>query len=301
MRISDWSSDVCSSDLAMAVMLAAQGATVVMRPGFDAEDSLDQIERHDVTHLFIPPTAYYRMLESQRTRRRDTSSLAMMLIAAAPVSPDRFADGVEAFGPCIAQSWGQAEVPFMATYLSPEEVAAAVAGDRPERLRSCGRPTFSLQVRVMDDEGSLLPAGDRGELVVRGRLVTIGYHRRPAETAEVRQFGWHHTGDVGYVDDDGYVYIVDRKKDMIITGGFNVYPAEVEAALLAMPEVRDCAVIGIPDDNWGEMVCAVIVPVEPSFDDAQTIVEAGTKALGPVKAPKSVHFVQALPSTPDWK
>ncbi|MEP7740256.1 long-chain fatty acid--CoA ligase, partial [Nocardioides sp. 31GB23] len=102
---------------------------------------------------------------------------------------------------------------------------------------------------------------------------------------------------VGYIDDDGYVYIVDRKKDMIITGGFNVYPAEVEAALLAMPQVRDCAVIGIPDDNWGEMVCAVIVPVEASFDDAQTIIEAGKKALGPVKAPKSVHFLQALPST----
>src|SRR3546814_18720088 len=109
----------------------------------------------------------------------------------------------------------------------------------------------------MDDEGSLLPAGDRGELVVRGRLVTIGYHRRPAETAEVRQFGWHHTGDVGYVDDDGYVYIVDRKKDMIITGVFTLYPAEVEAALLALTEVRACPVICNPAANRGTMVGAV--------------------------------------------
>ncbi|MDR7255067.1 acyl-CoA synthetase (AMP-forming)/AMP-acid ligase II [Nocardioides sp. BE266] len=281
----------------MAVMLAAQGGTVVIRPGFDAEDALDHVQRHGVTHMFLPPTAYYRMLECQRSRARDTSSLRMMLISAAPVSPDRFAEGVNAFGPCVAQSWGQAEVPFMATYLSPEDVAAAAAGDRPERLRSCGRPTFSCQVQVMDDDGNLLSTGDRGELVVRGRLVTVGYFRRPVETADVRQFGWHHTGDIGYVDDEGYLYIVDRKKDMIITGGFNVYPAEVEAALLAMPQVRDCAVVGIPDDQWGESVCAIVVPTDPSFADAQMIIAAAKAALGSVKAPKTVRFVGELPST----
>jgi acyl-CoA synthetase (AMP-forming)/AMP-acid ligase II len=285
----------------MAVILAAQAATVVIRPGFDAEDALDCIERHRVTHLFLPPTAYYRMLEAQLARPRDCADLAMLLIAAAPVAAEKFGAGVRVFGPCIAQCWGQAEAPMLLTYLSPAEVAAAVGGEHPERLASCGRPTFSCQVAVMDDDGRLLGAGERGELVARGRLVTPGYLHRPEDTAAMRAFGWHHTGDVGYLDEDGYVYIVDRKKELIITGGFNVFPAEVEAVLQALPEVRDCAVIGVPDDQWGEAVCAVVVPVDPSRADAETIIGTAKAALGSVKAPKVVHFVDALPSTPVGK
>jgi acyl-CoA synthetase (AMP-forming)/AMP-acid ligase II len=221
----------------------------------------------------------------------------MLLIAAAPVSPEKFGEGVRVFGPCIAQCWGQAEAPMLLTYLTPEEVAAAVAGDHPERLASCGRPTFSCQVEVMDEEGRILPVGERGELVVRGRLVTPGYLNRAEDTAAIRTFGWHHTGDVGYLDADGFVYIVDRLKEMIITGGFNVYPAEVESVLLALPEVRDCAVIGIPDDRWGEAVCAIVVPVDPGRADAEHLIARSKVALGSVKAPKVVHFLESLPAT----
>jgi acyl-CoA synthetase (AMP-forming)/AMP-acid ligase II len=285
----------------MAVVLAAQGGTVVIRPGFDAEDALDQVQRHGVTHLFLPPTAYYRVLESQTARPRDCTSLTMLLIAAAPVAPEKFGAGVRAFGPCLAQCWGQAEAPMLLTYLSPEEVAAAVAGEHPERLASCGRPTFSCQVEVMDDDGRILPSGQPGELVARGRLVTPGYLNREEDTAAIRTFGWHHTGDVGYLDDDGYVYIVDRKKEMIITGGFNVFPAEVESVILAMPDVRDCAVIGVPDDQWGEAVCAVVIPVDPGRADAAHVIATSKAALGSVKAPKVVHFVDALPATPVGK
>jgi acyl-CoA synthetase (AMP-forming)/AMP-acid ligase II len=281
----------------MAVILASQGATVVLRPGFEAEDTLDCIERYGVTHLFLPPTAYYRLLEAQQTEARDCSSLRMLLIAAAPVSPEKFGEGVRVFGPCIAQCWGQAEAPMLLTYLPPQLVAAAVAGDHPERLASCGRPTYSCLVEVMDDEGHILGPGMRGELVARGRLVTPSYLGREQDTAAVRTFGWHHTGDVGYLDDDGFVYIVDRKKEMIITGGFNVFPAEVEPAILALPEVRDCAVIGVPDEIWGEAVCAVVVPVDPKQADAEHIISASKAALGSVKAPKIVHFVDALPTT----
>lgn len=285
----------------MAVIESAQGATVVIRQRFDAEDALDCIERYGVTHLFLPPTAYYRLLEAQKACRRDCSSLKMLLLAAAPVSPDKFGEGVEAFGPCIAQCWGQAEAPLMLTYLPPEQVAAAVAGDHLERLASCGHPTFACQVAVMDDLGNLLPPGERGELVARGRLVAPAYYNRPEATAEVRTFGWHHTGDVGYLDEYGFVYIVDRKKEMVITGGFNVYPAEVESAILALPEVRDCAVIGIPDDQWGEAVCALVIPADPLWADAGHIISASKAALGPVKAPKVVYFVDSLPSTPVGK
>jgi acyl-CoA synthetase (AMP-forming)/AMP-acid ligase II len=204
---------------------------------------------------------------------------------------------VEVFGPCLAQCWGQAEAPFMLTYLTPEEVAAAAAGQHLGRLASCGRPTFSSRVVAMNPQGAVLAAGERGELVARGRLVTPGYLNRPEETWRVREYGWHHTGDVGYTDPDGFVYVVDRMKDMIITGGFNVYPAEVEAALLALPEVAECAVIGVPDERWGEAVCALVVPSDPGWRDADLVVTQAKKALGSVKAPKLVVFRDRLPRT----
>jgi fatty-acyl-CoA synthase len=286
---------------AMAVIYASVGATVVLRPGFDPDDVLDRIEQDGVTHAFLPPTAYYALLDAQRVRPRDCSSLRMLLISAAPVSPDRFGQGVELFGPCIAQSWGQAESPFVVTYLSPEDVAAAVAGDHPERLASCGRPTFSTRLAVMDADGTLLPTGSRGELVVRGALVTPGYLGREDETREMRTHGWHHTGDIGHLDEHGYAYIVDRAKEMIISGGFNVYPAEVEAALLAIEGVSDCAVIGAPDPKWGEAVVAVVVPQDPGAADAAGILARARVALGPVKTPKRLEFLSELPRTPNGK
>lgn len=281
----------------ISVIYASVGATIILRQKFDAGDVLDQIERHKVTSLFLPPTAYYGLIDQQRARPRDCSSLEMLLVAAAPVSPERLRQGVKLMGPCIAQCWGQAESPLLLTWQSPQTIAAAVAGTHPERLASCGRPTFSSRVAIMDDDGALLPAGSRGELVARGNLVTPGYLNQPEETAAIRQFGWHHTGDVGYIDDDGFVFIVDRKKDMIITGGFNVYPAEIEAALLAMTGVSNCAVVGAPDPKWGEVVVAFVVPQESISLDADALTASAREALGPVKTPKKIHLVDHLPQT----
>lgn len=281
----------------MGLIFASVGATIVMRTHFDADDVLDKIQSDHVTHLFLPPTAYYGLLDRQREQQRDCSSLCMLLLSAAPVSPERLAEGVARFGPCIAQSWGQAESPFLLTYLPPEAVASAASGHAPRRLRSCGQATFSSQVAVMDDYGRLLGPGERGELVARGRLVTPGYLGDAEATASVREHGWHHTGDVGYLDEDGYAYIVDRKKDMVITGGFNVYPAEVEEAIIAMPEVRQCAVIGLPHEKWGEAVCAIVVPSIEGWADSAKVIETARTALGPVKAPKTVVFVSGLPQT----
>jgi acyl-CoA synthetase (AMP-forming)/AMP-acid ligase II len=285
----------------MAMVYASLGATIVMRAGFDADDALDCIARHGVTHLFLPPTAYYAALERQRTAPRDCSSLRMLLLGGAPVSPERFGEGVEIFGPCLVQSWGQTESPFMLTFLGADEVAAAAAGDRPRRLASCGRPTFSSQVVAMDDDGNVLGPHEHGELVARGQLVSPGYLGRPEETDAVRRHGWHHTGDIGYVDDDGYVYIVDRKKDMVITGGFNVFSVEVEAAIMRLPEVRECAVIGVPDPKWGEAVTAIVVPTEPGWSDVERVIASAKAALGSVKAPKVVVFADAIPRTPVGK
>ncbi|BBG05364.1 MULTISPECIES: AMP-binding protein [Pseudonocardia] len=285
----------------VAVIYASVGATIILRPGFDADDVLTQIEKHRVTTVFLPPTAYYGVLDQQRTKPRDCSSLQMLLLAAAPVSPERLGQGVELFGPCIAQCWGQAESPMVLTWLSPSDVAAAVAGDHPERLASCGRPTFSSRVAVMAEDGRLLPAGERGELVARGALVAPEYLHQADETAAIRRFGWHHTGDIGYIDDDGFVYIVDRLKEMIITGGFNVYPAEVEAALLRLDGVRGCAVVGAPDPKWGEAVVAFVVPNEPDAVDPDSVIGAVREMLGPIKTPKRIMFVDRLPQTPVGK
>ncbi len=285
----------------VAVALLAMGATIIIRPGFDAADTLAQIEGHRVTHLFLPPTALYALLAADRLSDFDYSSLRILLLAGSPVSPDKLRRAVEVFGPCLCQSYGQTESPMLTTWLPPETVAAAAAGDHPERLASCGLPTPSVRVGIMDDEGNLLPPGERGEIVVRGALVSDSYFELPAATAEIRNYGWHHTGDIAWRDDDGYVYIVDRKKDMIVTGGFNVFSAEVEAAIMALDGVAECAVIGVPHDIWGEAVTAIIVAAAGEAPDEALVIAHCKALLGSVKAPKSVMFQQSLPRTPAGK
>jgi acyl-CoA synthetase (AMP-forming)/AMP-acid ligase II len=245
----------------------------------------------------LPPTAYYALLAHPKLGDFNYSSLRRMLIAAAPVSPDKFKRGIEVFGPCLCQSYGQTEAPMYMTFLDPVTVAAAAAGDHPERLKSCGKPTLAVRLAIMDDDGKLLPPLEAGEIVARGALVGAGYYNLPEATAEIRTHGWHHTGDVGYRDKDGFFYIVDRKKDMIITGGFNVYCAEVEACVMELPQVRECAVIGVPDEKWGEAVKAIIVLCEgEDLNEAAIIAHCKTR-LGGVKSPKSVEFWSEIPKT----
>jgi acyl-CoA synthetase (AMP-forming)/AMP-acid ligase II len=163
------------------------------------------------------------------------------------------------------------------------------------RLSSAGRPAPLVTVAIMDRTGRLLPTGERGEIVVRGSLVMSGYYKNPAATEEVSRFGWHHTGDIGYLDADNYLYIVDRAKDMIITGGFNVYSIEVEQALLEHPDIQDCAVVGLPDDKWGERITAVLQLREGRAIDTGDV-QAFVKArIGSVKAPKQVEVWPDLP------
>jgi len=270
-------------------------------PKFDALEVLRNLERYAVTHLFLPPTALYNLLAHPKIRDFDYSSLQVFLLAGSPVSPDKLKQAVEIFGPCVCQSYGQTEAPMLLTFLDAQTLAAAAAGDHPERLASCGRPTSAVRLAVMDDGGQILPARAHGEIVARGTLICDGYHKMPEATAEIRKHGWHHTGDVGYMDETGYVYIVDRKKDMIITGGFNVYCAEVEAAIMALPQVHECAVIGVPHDTWGEAVTAMIVLRDgASLAEGEVIARCRDK-LGAVKSPKSVEFCSEIPKTPAGK
>ena len=277
------------------------GATNVIMPGFDALEVLRNIERFRVTHLFLPPTAFYTMLSHPRVSDFDYSSLRLFLLAGSPVSPDKLKKGVELFGPCMCQCYGQTESPMLLTWLDQQTVAAAAGGDHPERLRSCGKATSAVRLAIMDDAGRILTAGEPGEIVARGSLVTPGYYNMQEATAEIRAHGWHHTGDIGYLDGEGYCYIVDRKKDMIITGGFNVYCGEVEAGIMALPEVHECAVIGVPDEKWGEAVKAIVVLRASQRLTEEDVIAHCKEKLGGVKAPKSVEFREEIPKTPAGK
>jgi fatty-acyl-CoA synthase len=277
------------------------GATNVVLPKFDPLEVLKSIERYRVTHIFLPPTAFYALLAHPDLERFDYSSLRVFLLAAAPVSPDKLRRGIEVFGPCMCQCYGQTEAPMLMTWLDQKTLAAAAAGDHPDRLRSCGKASAAVRLAVMDDAGHILAPNQPGEIVARGSLVTLGYYRLPEATKDIRTFGWHHTGDIGYRDEDGYFYIVDRKKDMIISGGFNVYCAEVEAAVMELPEIRECAVIGVPDDKWGEAVKAFVVVRDGETITEENILAHCKRRLGGVKAPKSVEFHAEIPKTPAGK
>ncbi|MFK4090099.1 long-chain fatty acid--CoA ligase [Kribbella sp. NPDC020789] len=275
-------------------VLACGGEIVIMRTP-DVHTFLELIPRHGVTHTFLPPTLIYMVLAAPELDRTDLSSLQCFWYGAAPMSVARLEEALRRIGPVMAQLFGQTEAPMMISILPPGDHFDASGNIAHSRLASAGRPSALVTTAIMSPDGELLPPGERGEIVVRGSLVMRGYYRDTEATAAASAYGWHHTGDIGYLDEDNYLYIVDRAKDMIITGGFNVYSTEVEQALMAHAAVQDCAVIGRPDEKWGERVVAV-VQLQPgaTADPAELI--AFTKArIGSVKAPKEVLVWADLP------
>lgn len=271
-----------------------RGGRIVVMPKPDVGAFIALIERERITHTFLPPTLIYMLLGHEALDATDLSSLQCFWYGAAPMSTSRLEEALTRIGPVMAQLFGQTEAPMMVSMLPPAEHFEADGSVAVGRLASAGRPAPLVTVAIMDPEsGAVLAAGERGEIVVRSSLVMAGYYKNPEATAAASQHGWHHTGDIGYLDEDGYLFIVDRLKDMIITGGFNVYSAEVEQALMAHPAVRDCAVVGLPDDKWGERVTAVIEPgADVSPDELVTFVKA---RIGSVKAPKQVELWPELP------
>jgi fatty-acyl-CoA synthase len=273
----------------------ALGGEVVIMPAPDLGEFLALAERHRVTHAFLPPTLIYLLLDHPALPGADLSSLRCLWYGAAPMSTSRLEQAIKAIGPVLGQLFGQTEVPMMISTLAPSDHLHPDGTLARSRFASAGRPTPLTMVAIMDEAGNLLPPGERGEIVVRGPLVTPGYYQDEAATAAASRYGWHHTGDVGYLDGDSYLYIVDRLKDMIITGGFNVYSAEVEQALLAHPAVLDCAVVGLPDDKWGERVTAVL-QLRPGHEVTAEEIKAFVKGrVGSVKTPKQVEVWPDLP------
>ncbi len=280
----------------------AEGGCIVVHDGVDAAEIFASIGRHRVTRLFLPPTAIYTLLAHPDVRSTDFGSLRHFIYAAAPMSADKLVESMEVFGPVMTQTFGQAEAPMICTCMTPQEHLEALGNPAKRvRLKSCGRPSLVTTVAIMDDAGNLLGAHERGEIVVRGDLVMHEYWGDPEATREItRPGGWHGTGDIGYRDQDGFVYIVDRKKDLIITGGFNVYPSEVERVVWSLPAVLDCAVIGVPDAKWGEAVTAVVELKEGARLTAEEVTALCRSELGPVKTPKAVLF-RSLPRSSNGK
>jgi acyl-CoA synthetase (AMP-forming)/AMP-acid ligase II len=275
-------------------VMALGGEIVIMgKPDLGAFLSL--VESRGVTHTFLPPTLIYMLLGHPDLDRTTLTSLQCFWYGAAPMSAARLAEAITRIGPVMAQLFGQTEAPMMISMMPPEDHLRPDGSIALERLGSAGRPAPLITVAIMDDEGRLLAPGERGEIVVRGSLVMAGYYQDPVATEQASRFGWHHTGDIGFLDPDNFLYIVDRVKDMIITGGFNVYSAEVEQAVLEHPDVQDCGVIGLPDDKWGERVTAV-VQLRPGREITTGELTAFVKArLGSVKSPKQVEIWPDLP------
>lgn len=270
------------------------GGQVVIMHHPDIGQFLDFIGQYKVTHTFLPPTVIYMLLDHPRLGTADLGSLQCFWYGAAPISPARLAEALKKIGP-MAQLFGQTEAPMMVSMMAPKDHYRADGSIATERLSSAGRIGPLVQVGIMDKEGRLLPTGERGEIVVRGSLVMEGYYKNPQATAEASAHGWHHTGDVGYLDGDNFLYIVDRAKDMIITGGFNVYSVEVEQALQAHDAIQDCAVIGLPDAKWGERIVAVLQARPGRTINPAEVTAFVKQRIGSVKAPKQIEVWTDLP------
>jgi fatty-acyl-CoA synthase len=270
----------------------AQGGCLYVERGFDVVRVLSAIERHRITCMLMVPTMIGAILDHPRLNDFDVSSLETVFYGASPISPSRLKAAIAHFGPIFFQFYGQAEAITTVTIMRREE--HDLSSDR--RLASCGRPVREAAVRLLDADGNEVPDGEPGELCVRGPLLMSGYLNKPEETAEALRGGWLHTGDIAVRDPDGFLRLVDRAKDMVITGGFNVYPRAVEDVLEAHPAVATASVFGIPDDHWGEIVAAAVVLRDKNATVSELIAHVRQRK-GSVQAPKRIEILDRIPLT----
>ena len=275
---------------AMRVFTAAMSAshTVIMRK-FDLDTLFRIIETHRIQNLSLVPTMIDMMLNHPGFSDHDLSSLRRIGYGAAPTTPELQERALRAWPHVeFRHGYGMTEAAPMISILDADDHTLTDEGRR--RMRSVGQPLPHVEVRILDPQGKELPAGEIGEIVARGPNIMKGYWNKPDETAAVLRDGWYHTGDAGYLDDDSYLYVIDRVKDMIITGGENVYSTEVENALQEHPGVGQCAVIGIPHPSWGEAVHAVVVPANGETVSEQDLIAFCRARIAHYKCPGSVEI-----------
>ncbi len=264
-------------------------------PSFDAERIFEIIQDYRVTNMFAAPTMIKLMVESPSVDRYDHTSLRALNYGGAPMLVEDLKEAMRKLGPCLVQLYGQAESPMTITYLPHRDHVVDGTPEQMKRLSSAGFPRTDVEVKIFDPDDHELPPGEMGEIVTRSQLVMRGYWRNPEATAKTLRNGWLHTGDVGYMDEGGYLFIMDRSKDMIISGGENIYPREIEEVLIKHPAVREVAVIGVPDAKWGEAVKAVISLVEGRSASEAELIAFCKDCMASYKKPKSVDFVDELP------
>lgn len=276
-------------------VLQRGGAFFVMQ-GFSPDEFFDLVEKHRITATMLVPVMLYFLLDSPRSASADMSSMETIFYGASPINPGRLREGIEKWGQIFYQFYGQSEAPMVLSNLRKREHDL----ERPQRLSSCGRPAPWIHLALLADGDQPVAPGESGEICVRGPLVMQGYKDMPEQTAEAMSGGWLHTGDIGRLDEEGFLYIVDRKKDMVVSGGFNVFPREVEDVLSLHEAVAQVAVIGVPDQKWGEAVKAIIV-LKPGVQESPALtadlVQRVKDAKGSAQAPKSVDYVTAIPLT----
>jgi acyl-CoA synthetase (AMP-forming)/AMP-acid ligase II len=273
----------------------AAGGRVILVPEFRPAEVLRLIEAERVAHVFLVPAMINMLLQAPEIEATDLSSLKTVAYGASPIGEAVLAKAKEKFGCGFIQFYGMTETTGAGTYLPPD----AHVG---ELLRSCGRTWPTLQVRILDEAGGEAAVGEIGEIAIKGDIVMAGYWNRPEATAEtLTADGWLRTGDAGYRDGEGYFFVHDRVKDMIVSGGENVYPAEVENAILGCPGVADAAVIGVPDERWGEAVKAIVVAAVGTDPDPNEVIAWARARIAAYKAPKSVDFIDALPRNASGK
>ena len=272
------------------------GGTVILQSKFDPGAWLAAVQEERATLSLLVPTMIYAVLDHPDLGATDLSSLETIMYGASPISPARLIEGIDRLGPVFCQLYGQTESAGLGTSLWRHQHLR-----EERRLASCGTAIPGVRVAVLDEDGQEMPDGEAGEISVQGPSVMLGYFKQPELTASTLRDGWLRTGDMAVRDADGYFTIVDRKKDMIVSGGFNVFPREIEDVLSAHPNVSAVAVIGVPDDKWGEAVKALVVARPGTVVDGEELVALVRDKKGPVYAPKSIDVVDALPLTPVGK
>ncbi len=279
------------------------GGSVFILDGFDPQTFLSTVQKEKITHVIVVPTMLIRLLEYPDIDKYDVSSLKQVIYGSASMPVARLKEAIQRFGPIFSQIYGLTECVSEATYLKREEHILDGTPEEIRRLGWCGGETINCQVRVVHEDGTDVARDcqDVGEIIIKGDNLLKCYWNMPEVTAEAIRDGWFYTGDLATMDSEGFIYIVDRKKDMIISGAINIYPREIEEVLYKHPAIFEAAVIGIPDEEWGEKVTAVVVLKEGQQATEEEIINYCKEHLATYKKPKSVIFTNVLPRTPTGK